>query len=114
MLISFHTFESENKIMAKNEYKSKSVSSVESSLGKIPPQALELEEAVLGAIMIDKEAANTVFEILRPESFYSENNKKVFEAITALFKGMQPIDILTVKEELVRRKQLDEIGGPVF
>ena len=55
--------------------------------------------------MIDKGATNTVLEILKPDSFYSENNKKIFEAITALFKAMQPVDILTVKEELSRRKQ---------
>ena len=100
--------------MAKKEYKSNSVDNLGSTIGKIPPQALELEEAVLGAIMIDKDATNNVLEILKPECFYSENNKKIFEAIIELFKNMQPIDILTVKEELVRRKKLDEIGGALY
>jgi replicative DNA helicase len=100
--------------MANKEYKSKNTDPLGSNIGKIPPQALELEEAVLGAIMIDKGATNTVLEILKPECFYSENNKKIFEAITVLFKAMQPVDILTVKEELSRCKQLDEIGGPLY
>jgi replicative DNA helicase len=100
--------------MEKKDYKKKQVVQNESNLGKIPPQALDLEEAVLGAIMIDKDAANTVLEILKPESFYSDLNKKIFEAITALSKEMQPIDILTVKDELVKRKQLNEIGGALY
>ena len=100
--------------MAKKEIRSNAVDQYNSTLGKIPPQAIELEEAVLGAIMIDKDATNNVLEILKPESFYSENNKKIFEAIIELFKNMQPIDILTVKEELFRRKKLDEIGGALY
>ncbi|PIP54044.1 MAG: replicative DNA helicase [Bacteroidetes bacterium CG23_combo_of_CG06-09_8_20_14_all_32_9] len=100
--------------MAQKEYKTKTENQGTANLGKVPPQALELEEAVLGAIMIDKDAANTVLEILKPECFYSDSNRKIYEAISALFKEMQPIDILTVKDELVRRKQLEETGGALY
>lgn len=82
--------------------------------GKIPPQALDLEEAVLGAIMIDKDACNIVIDILKPECFYSDIHRKIYEAIIELYKEMQPIDMLTVKDELTRRKELVETGGPAF
>lgn len=82
--------------------------------GKIPPQALDLEEAVLGAMMIDKDACNIVIDILKPECFYSDIHRKIYEAIIELYRKMQPIDMLTVKNELTRRKELDEIGGPAF
>ncbi len=82
--------------------------------GKIPPQALDLEEAVLGAMMIDKDACNIVIDILKPECFYSDIHRKIYEAIIELYKEMQPIDMLTVKDELTRRKELVETGGPAF
>ncbi len=98
--------------------KQKDKSSVEKILadteGKLPPQATDLEEALLGAIMIDKEACNTVIDILKPECFYNEVNRIIYEAILELYKNMQPIDMLTVKEELSRRKQLTTIGGPAY
>lgn len=85
-----------------------------SNLSKIPPQALELEEAILGAIMIDKDAADEVFNILKPEYFYSEINKIVFKAISSLYKEKKQIDILTVRDELVKAKKLSEIGGALY
>lgn len=97
--------------MAKKEYKQRAINSVTETLGKIPPQAVELEEAVLGAIMIDKNVATEVFEILRPEYFYVESNRVIYEAILNLYKEMKAIDILTVKEELARIKKLEETGG---
>ncbi len=100
--------------MAKKDYKTQNNIISDTNLGKIPPQALELEEAVLGAIMIDKDAANSVFEVLKPEYFYSEINRIVFEAITSLYKEMKPVDILTVRDELVKAKKLSEIGGALF
>ncbi len=100
--------------MAEKKYKTQNKVLTDSSLGKIPPQALELEEAVLGAIMIDKDAANSVFEVLKPEYFYSEINRIVFEAISSLYKEMKPVDILTVRDEIVKVKKLAEIGGALY
>lgn len=82
--------------------------------GKIPPQAVELEEAVLGALMLDKTALGEVIEILKPETFYKEQNQHIFTAITNLFKKMQPVDMLTVTEELRSMGMLDVVGGPYY
>ncbi len=91
-----------------------SVVSVGMDHGKVPPQALELEEAVLGAIMLEKEAILQVIDILRPECFYKDQHQKVFQAIIDLTSANKAIDLLTVTEELRRKKQLEEIGGPVY
>ena len=69
--------------------------------GKIPPQAKELEEAVLGAIMLEKDAFDNVVEILKPECFYVEAHQRIFKAMQGLANKSQPIDILTVAEELI-------------
>ena len=82
--------------------------------GKIPPQAKELEEAVLGAIMLEKSAFDTVVEILKPECFYSEANQRIFRAMQGLAIKSLPIDLLTVVEELKFREELDLVGGPYY
>ena len=82
--------------------------------GKLPPQAPELEQAVLGALMLERNAVNEAIDILQPESFYVEAHKKIFDAILGLFRNDQPIDILTVTEELKRRAELDIVGGPFY
>jgi replicative DNA helicase len=82
--------------------------------GKKPPQALDLEEAVLGAIMLEKDAIISVMDILMPESFYKDAHQKIYRAILDLSQNMQPIDILTVTEELRKREELETIGGPVY
>ena len=66
--------------------------------GKLPPQALDLEEAVLGAMMIDKKGVDEVIDILQPDAFYKEAHKHIFEAIVQLFTESQPIDLLTVSD----------------
>ena len=68
--------------------------------GRIQPQAPELEEAVLGALMIEKDAYSLVSEILRPESFYEHRHQLIYSAITDLAVNQKPVDILTVKEQL--------------
>ena len=83
-------------------------------LGKIPPQAVDLEEAVLGAMMLERDAVNDVIDILKPESFYKDSHQKIFEAITALFQKSEPVDILTVTTELKKRGELDIVGGPYY
>ncbi len=82
--------------------------------GKIPPQATDLEEAVLGAMMLENDRLAEVIEILRPEVFYKEVHQVIFSAITRLFGSNQPVDILTVTEELRKSGELEIAGGPYF
>lgn len=82
--------------------------------GRQLPRDTELEEAVLGALMLEKDAYTTVCDILKAECFYEPANRKVYEAIQTLGASQQPIDMLTVTEQLRRNGTLDEVGGPVF
>jgi replicative DNA helicase len=82
--------------------------------GKIPPQAPELEETVLGAIMLEKDALIAVLDLLKPESFYKEPHQKIYSAIMKLSQEEKPIDILTVTEELRKARQLDAVGGAFY
>lgn len=82
--------------------------------GKVPPQAKDLEEAVLGAIMLEKSAFDTVVEILKPECFYVEAHQRIFRSMQSLSNKSQPIDILTVAEELRFREELDMVGGAYY
>ncbi len=82
--------------------------------GKLPPQAIDLEEAVLGALMLDKEALTDVIDILKKDSFYKEDHQMIYEAILDLFQKSEPIDILTVTQELKKRGELEIIGGPFY
>lgn len=81
---------------------------------RIPPQALELEEAVLGAMMLEKDAVTTVIEILKPEAFYKHAHQLIFAAIYELFQQSQPIDLLTVTHLLRNKGQLDMVGGAYY
>ena len=83
-------------------------------IGKVPPQAVELEEAVLGAIMLEKEALTNVIDILQPKSFYRESHERIFAAIQRLFSRSEPVDILTVTSELKKGGELDIVGGPYY
>lgn len=85
-----------------------------SEIGKVPPQAIDLEEAVLGAMLLEKEALSTVIDILSPESFYKAPNGKVFAAIVSLFNRSEPVDILTVTQELKRTGELEMVGGAFY
>ncbi len=82
--------------------------------GKVPPQATDLEEAVLGALMLEKDALSTVIDILKPEVFYIEAHKKIFEAIQTLFQKSKPVDILTVTAEMRQQGTLELIGGAYY
>ena len=82
--------------------------------GKLPPQAKELEEAILGAIMLEKGAFDTISEIMKPECFYLETHQRIFRAMQALSGKSIPIDMLTVVEELRFREDLEFVGGPYF
>src|SRR5262252_6444584 len=82
--------------------------------GKLPPQAKDLEEAVLGAIMLEKSAFDTVVEILKPECFYVDAHQRIFRVFQNLAQNSLPIDILTVVEELKKSEELDNVGGPYY
>ncbi len=82
--------------------------------GKVPPQAVDLEEAVLGALMLDKEAVAEVIDILKPQVFYKTAHQKIFEAILRLFEGDMDVDILTVTNELKNSGELEMAGGPYY
>lgn len=82
--------------------------------GKIPPQALDLEEAVLGAMMLENDRLAEVIEILQTEVFYKESHQVIFNAIKRLFGNNEPVDILTVTEELRKTGELEPAGGAYF
>ena len=82
--------------------------------GKIPPQALDLEEVVLGAMMIDKKGVDEVIDILSPEAFYKEAHQYIFDAIFKLFENSEPIDLLTVSSQLRKDQKLDQVGGDFY
>lgn len=83
-------------------------------LGKVPPQALDLEEAVLGALMIEKDALTTVVDILKPQSFYKEAHQRIYNAILVLFAESQPVDMLTVVSQLRKTGELEISGGAFY
>lgn len=87
---------------------------IDLELGRIPPQALELEEAVLGALLIDKNALTETIEILTPEIFYKSEHAIIYKAIQELFAGSHPVDILTVAQHLRKTGLLEEIGGEYY
>ena len=82
--------------------------------GKIPPQALDLEEAVLGAMMIDKKGVDDVIDILHPDAFYKEAHQLIYEAIYVLFQNSEPTDLLTVANQLRKSGQLEQVGGDFY
>jgi len=82
--------------------------------GKLPPQAIDLEEAVLGAMMIDRKGVDEVIDILHPEAFYKDAHRFIFEAIIQLFTETQPIDLLTVSAQLKKNAKLDIVGGDFY
>lgn len=82
--------------------------------GKIPPQALDLEEAVLGAMLIDKKGVDEVIDILQPDAFYKTAHQYIFNAIYQLFHDSQPIDLLTVSSALRKDGKLEIVGGEFY
>lgn len=82
--------------------------------GRKPPRDKDLEEAVLGALMLERDAYTAVCDILKPESFYEPSNQKIYAAIQTLGASQQPIDMLTVTEQLRQNGTIDEVGGPLF
>jgi len=85
-----------------------------SRLEKIPPQSIEVEQAVLGAMLLDKEAIGKALEIIDQDSFYRDDHQKIFSVVVNLYDKNQPVDIITVSDELTKRKELDNVGGRIY
>ena len=100
--------------MAKQKTNTASIVKVIPDFGRVPPQANDMEEAVLGAIMLEKEAVITILDILKPESFYKEAHQKIFKTISDLSAREYPVDLYTVTEELKAHNELESVGGPVY
>ncbi len=83
-------------------------------LEKVPPQSRDAEVSVLGAMLFEEQALIKAIEILKPPYFYDENHRRIFEAMQALFEKNQPVDLVTVSEELKKRNQLEDIGGASY
>lgn len=99
----------------KRSYRKKqvaSISNVASEMGNIPPQAVDIEEAVLGAMMVNSDCVDQVMDLLASDAFYDIKNRMIFQAMYELFNERSPIDMLTVVEKLKHMQTLDAIGGP--
>ncbi|SHK74499.1 replicative DNA helicase [Xylanibacter ruminicola] len=97
-----------------NNRRKKATQPLDPSLGHLQPQATDIERAVLGALMIDKDAYAIVCEILRPESFYEPRNQMVYTAIRDLSMEEKPVDMLTVADMLAKMGKLEQVGGPGY
>lgn len=84
---------------------------METNIGRIPPHSIEAEQSVLGSMIIDKTAINTAVEIIRPDDFYKQSNGEIYSAIIDLFNKNEPVDLITLQEELKRRGSLEAVGG---
>ncbi len=93
-------------------YKKTNVVSLEK--GKLPPQAVDLEEVVLGAMMIDKKGVDEIIDILHPEAFYKTAHNLIYEAIKKLFDNSEAIDLLTVSNQLKKDGNFDKVGGDYY
>ncbi len=100
--------------MAKQQSTARKIPAIALDHGKIPPQAMDLEEAVLGAIMLEKDAILSVLDIVEPGSFYKEAHQQIFEVAQSLSRQEKPIDLLTVTEELRKLEKLEAVGGAVY
>ena len=81
------------------------------AVGKVPPHDIQAEQAVLGSMLLDKDAVIDAIEVLREESFYREDNRMIFSAILSLYAKSEPIDLITVKSELTENGNFDKVGG---
>ncbi|MEG0795660.1 MAG: replicative DNA helicase [Odoribacter sp.] len=89
----------------------KSTKDLQGEYGKIPPQAVDLEEAVLGALMLERDAFSIAGDLLVPDAFYKDAHQKIFKAICKLYQNNDPVDLLTVSESLKQSGELEQVGG---
>lgn len=87
------------------------VKDLQAEYGKMPPQAIDLEEAVLGALMLERDAFSIVGDLLEPDAFYKDAHQRIFRAIHKLFINDDPVDLLTVSEALKQSGELEQVGG---
>lgn len=90
------------------------VHNLQEQAGRMPPQAADVEQSVLGAMLIEREAIPKAIEILPPDAFYVGKHQKIYGAILSLFERGNPVDLITLTEELKRRGELDDVGGPYY
>lgn len=105
------------KIVPQKSYVKQTVNTIESAMGttgKLTPQALEFEAAVLGAILINSDAIGEIIDFLKPQMFYKEANAQIYQAIFQLFQKNEPVDLLSVTNHLRKNKQLEFVGGPAY
>ncbi|MDR0694945.1 MAG: replicative DNA helicase [Prevotellaceae bacterium] len=100
--------------ITKQAPKLRTIDAIALEAGKMPPHSPDFEKSVLGALMLEKEAIVEVQELLKPETFYNELHAKIFRAIQEINSRHEPIDMLTVAEELKKKGELDEVGGPYY
>ena len=98
----------------KNTKNFSTVEQINAQYGKLPPQAIDVEEAVLGALMLERDAYVTVADIIDTPSFYKEEHRKIFEAIKYLSTHEKPVDLLMVTQQLKDLGDLDAVGGPLY
>ena len=87
---------------------------IDTTYGHLQPQATDIERAVLGALMIDKDAFSVVSEIIRSETFYEPRNQKIYHAVQSLNMTDKPVDMMTVVDQLKKEGTLEEVGGPAY
>ena len=104
--------ESPFKIGSPRDFQRKKAPDLSLAQGRVQPQANDVEEVVLGALMLDKDAISVVLDILQPESFYTEGHQAIYKAMLTLFDKNSAIDLLTVKDQLQKTGELDKAGGP--
>jgi len=102
------------KVKPQTSYNTRPSQVISLEKGKLPPQAIDLEEVVLGAMMIDKKGVDEVIDILHAEVFYKESHQRIFEAIYTLFENSEPVDLLTVSSQLKKDATLDAAGGEFY
>ena len=95
----------------KKRFPQGNVQNIYAEHGRVPPQAVDLEEAILGALMLEQNALTAVVDILKPEIFYKETHQRIYSAIHRLFAKSEPVDILTVTNELKSTGELELVGG---
>jgi len=87
---------------------------VESQIDKLPPQNVEAEQSILGAILIDNEALPKAIEVIDPDDFYKQSHRKIFQAMIELFEKSEPIDLITLTDNMKRQDDLDAVGGVAY
>jgi len=100
-----------NRQKAKSD---KNIDILSLEMGKKPPQAIDIEEAVLGALMLEPNAISDIIDVINPDCFYKESNKKIFTAIASLASKHAPVDIFTISDELKNMGDLEAVGGTVY